>query len=298
MNITISGASGFIGRRLLPVFANAGHSIHVLSRHVETRVPSGVRLSVWDPSKGPPPRLSVESADVVVHLAGEPVAQRWTGAVKQRIRESRGAGTRRLVEALASLSRRPAALISASAIGYYGSRGDEMLDESSAPGSDFLAGVCVDWEREAIAAEPLGLRVAVIRIGMVLDARGGALRRMLPAFQLGIAGRLGTGQQWMSWIHLADLVELFRYAVENPVHGILNGVSPEPVRNLEFTRLLAAALHRPAAFPVPEFALKLLFGELAGVLLGSQRVVSRATQAAGFQFRFPQLGPAFADLLR
>jgi uncharacterized protein (TIGR01777 family) len=298
MNVTISGASGFIGRRLLKVLSGSGHSLHVLSRHAGTNLPSGVRLSVWNPMSGPPPRESLESADAVVHLAGEPVAHRWTAETKRRIRESRVTGTRLLVEGLAGLPRRPSALICASGVGYYGSRGDELLQESSPAGSDFLAEVCVAWEREARAAEALGMRVATVRIGMVLDARGGALQRMLPAFRLGVGGRLGSGRQWVSWIHLSDLVELFRFAIENPVPGAINGVAPEPVQNVEFTRQLARALKRPAVFPVPEFSLNLLFGELSQVLLASQRAVPRAAESAGFPFRFPQLGPALADLLR
>ena len=298
MNVTISGASGFIGRRLLKVLRDAGHTLHVLSRHAGTNLPTGVRLSVWDPVNGPPPRESLAEAEAVIHLAGEPVAHRWTAETKRRIRESRVAGTRHLVEGLAALPHKPAALISASGIGYYGSRGDEILEESTPPGGDYLAEVCLAWEREAQAAEALGVRVAVIRIGMVLDPRGGALQRMLPPFRLGAGGRLGSGQQWVSWIHLGDLIELVRFGVENPVRGALNGVSPEPVRNLEFTRQLAGALHRPAIFPVPGFGLRLLFGEMAGVLLASQRVVPRAAEAAGFRFRYRQLGPALADLLR
>jgi uncharacterized protein (TIGR01777 family) len=202
------------------------------------------------------------------------------------------------VEALRELSRKPAALISASGIGYYGSRGDELLEESSHPGTDYLSGVCVVWEQEARAAERLGIRVAIIRIGMVLDPQGGALQRMLPPFRLGVGGRLGSGRQWVSWIHLADLVELFRFSIENPVGVTCNGVAPQPVQNIEFTRQLASTLSRPALFPVPALGLKLLFGEMADVLLGSQRAVPRAAEAAGFRFRFPQLGPALADLLR
>jgi uncharacterized protein (TIGR01777 family) len=298
MNITISGASGFIGRRLLKVLGGAGHSLHVLSRHAGTNLPNGMRLSVWDPAKGAPPRESLENADVVVHLAGEPVAQRWTAGAKARIRESRVTGTRHLVEALAALPRKPAALVCASAIGYYGDRGDEVLDESAAAGTGYLPEVCVAWEREAVAAEAVGLRVVRVRIGLVLDPRGGAFQRMLPPFRLGIGGRLGSGQQWMSWIHLSDLAELFRFAIENPVRGVLNGVAPAPVRNAEFTRHLAGALRRPAIFPVPTLGLKLLFGEMAQVLVESQRVLPRAAEAAGFRFRYPELGPALADLLR
>jgi len=298
MNITLCGASGFIGRHLLKVLGGVGHRLHVLSRHAGTNLPNDVRLSVWDPLKGPPPRESLEGVDVLIHLAGEPVAQRWTADVKRRIRESRVAGTRRLVQALADLPQPPAALICASATGYYGSRGDEPLGETSSPGSGFLPEICVAWEQEAQSAEALGMRVACIRIGLVLDPRGGALQRMLPPFRLGLGGRLGSGRQWMSWIHLADLAELFRFAVETPVRGPFNGVAPEPVRNMEFTRELAHAIHRPAVFPVPVLALKLLFGEMAGVLVESQRVRPRAAEEAGFRFRFPQLGPALADLLR
>jgi uncharacterized protein (TIGR01777 family) len=279
MNIAISGASGFIGRQLLKSLATAGHSVHALSRHA-------------------PAAESLREADVIIHLAGEPVAQRWTAEAKRRIRESRVTGTRSLVEALATLPRRPEALICASAIGYYGSRGDEILTESSAPGSGFLPELCVAWEREAQAAEAFGVRVVRVRTGLVLDAHGGALPRMLPPFRMGVGGRLGSGRQWMSWIHLEDLVGLFQLAVESPVRGPLNGVAPYPVTNSDFTRELARALGRPAVFPIPGFVLRLLFGEMADVLLDSQRVTAAAAEAAGFHFRFPQLDQALASLLR
>ncbi len=297
MKIAISGASGLIGRRLLKVLGKAGHALHVLSRHAGTNLPPGVRLSVWDPAKGEPPAEALRDADAVVHLAGENVAQRWTAESKRRILESRVAGTRSLVEALRKLPRRPAALICASAVGYYGSRGDEVLTEASAPGTGFLPDVCMAWEREAQTAETLGMRVARIRIGVALDRRGGALARMLPPFHAGVGGRLGDGRQWMSWIHLEDLAELFRFAVENPVGGPVNAVAPEPLTNAGFTRELARALHRPAIFPMPKLALRLLFGEMSEVLLASQRALPQAAQAAGFLFRFSQLGPALADLL-
>ena len=279
MNISISGASGFIGRHLMKSLAQAGHSLRALSRHT-------------------PPAESLREADAIIHLAGEPVAQRWTAAAKQRILDSRVVGTRNLVEALAALPRRPEALICASAIGYYGSRGDEVLTESSAPGSGFLPEVCVAWEREALAAEAFGIRVVRVRTGVVLDANGGALVRMLPPFRMGLGGRLGSGRQWMSWIHLEDLAALFQFAVESQVRGPLNAVAPYAVTNSDFTGELARTLRRPAVFPVPEFALRLLFGEMADVLLASQRVAPGAAEAAGFRFRFPQLAPALADLLR
>jgi hypothetical protein len=279
MTISISGASGFIGRHLMKSLAQAGHSLRALSRHA-------------------PPAESLHEADAIIHLAGEPVAQRWTAAAKQRILDSRVVGTRNLVEALGRLTRRPETLICASAIGYYGSRGDEVLTESSAPGSGFLPEVCVAWEREAQAAEAFGIRVVRVRTGVVLDANGGALVRMLPPFRMGLGGRLGSGRQWMSWIHLEDLAALFQFAVESQVRGPLNAVAPNPVTNSDFTRELAHALRRPAVFPVPEFALKMLFGEMADVLLASQRVAPAAAEAAGFRFRFPQLAPALESLLR
>jgi uncharacterized protein len=298
VNITISGASGLIGRRLLKLLAKDGHSLTALSRHAGTNLPPGVRLSVWDAAQGEPAADGLRDADAVIHLAGAPVAQRWNAQVKQEIRESRVAGTGNLVQALAKLPRKPQVLVCSSATGYYGSRGDEMLSESSAPGADFLAEVCVDWEKEAQAAEALGIRVVRIRTGIVLDARGGALQRMLPPFKTGAGGRLGSGKQWMSWIHLDDLAGLFQFALVNPVSGPFNGVAPNPVTNAEFTKALAAAVHRPALFPVPGLALKLLFGEMAGVLLASQRVAPKAAQSAGFAFRFPQLAGALADVLK
>jgi uncharacterized protein (TIGR01777 family) len=297
VNITVTGASGLIGRRLLKNFRSAGHGLLVLSRHAGTNLPPGVGLAAWDPTQGPAPEDGLRNADVVVHLAGEPVAQRWNDAVKRRIRESRVTGTRNLVRGMAALRNRPKALICASAVGYYGSRGDELLRESSAPSAGFLPEVCVAWEQEAQAAEALGIRVVRIRIGIVLDGRGGALQRMLAPFRMGVGGKLGDGKQWMSWIHLEDLASLFQYAVENPVSGAFNGVAPNPVSNADFTRELAKAVHRPAIFPVPVFGLKLLFGEMSDVMLASQRVVPAAAQSAGFQFRYPELGGALADVL-
>ncbi|MBZ5582078.1 MAG: TIGR01777 family oxidoreductase [Acidobacteriia bacterium] len=298
MNVTITGASGMIGRRVMKVLTAEGHKVHVLSRHAGTNLPGGVRLSAWDAAKGEAPEAALRDADAVVHLAGENVAQRWTAESKRRIAGSRIAGTRNLVGALAKLPARPRALVCASAIGYYGSRGDEILDETAAPGAGFLAEVCAAWEAEARAAEALGVRVVRMRIGVALDSRGGALRRMLTPFRLGAGGRIGGGRQWMSWIPLQDLAQLFRFVVENPVSGAVNAVAPYPVVNAVFTRELASALRRPALFPVPGFALRALFGEMSEVLLGSQRVIPKAADAAGFRFQFPQLGPALADILK
>jgi uncharacterized protein (TIGR01777 family) len=270
----------------------------VLSRHAGTNLPPGVRLFVWDAARGEPPAEALQDADAVVHLAGEPVAQRWTDHARQAIRESRVIGTHNLVQALAKLPRKPAVLVCGSAVGYYGDRGDEILNESSSPGGDTLAQLCIDWEKEAQAAEASGIRVVRVRTGLVLDARGGALPRMLPPFRMGVGGKLGNGRHWMSWIHLDDLAALFQFALANAVSGPLNGVAPNPVINAEFTRALAAAVHRPAIFPVPAFALRLLFGEMSEILLASQRALPQAAEAAGFRFRYPELAPALADVLK
>lgn len=297
MKITISGASGLIGRRLLKTLSG-GHTLQVLSRHAGTNMPGGIKVFPWDPAKGEPPSQSLDDVDAVIHLAGEPVAQRWSDDVKRRIRDSRVTGTRNLVQAIAKLARKPSVLLCSSAIGYYGSRGDDMLAESATSGSGFLAELCVEWEKEAMAAEKLGLRVVRMRTGIALDSRGGALQRMLPPFKMGLGGKLGDGKQWMSWIHIDDLVGLYRFALDNPVQGAVNGVAPYPVTNGDFTKALAAALHRPALFPAPPFALKLMFGEMAEVLLASQRVQPKQAESMGYRFRFPQLEPALADLLK
>ena len=217
---------------------------------------------------------------------------------KRKIRDSRVTGTRNLVQALSKLPTRPAALICSSAIGYYGSRGDEVLTEDSAPGTGYLPEICVAWEKEAMVAAALGMRVVPVRTGIVLDPRGGALQKMLTPFRMGVGGKIGSGRQWMSWIHLEDLAGIFRMALQQPLSGPVNGVSPNPVENAEFTRALAGAVKRPAIFPVPAFGLKLLFGEMSSILLGSQRVQPQKAMSAGFQFRFPQLAAALADLLK
>jgi uncharacterized protein (TIGR01777 family) len=296
VRVTITGASGFIGRRLVETLLKQGAAIHLLSRKPLPERP-GVRSSVWEPEAGPAPAGSLSGADAVIHLAGEPVAQRWTEAARRRIRDSRIVGTRRLVESLGTLDHPPKVLVAASAVGYYGSRGDEILDESAQPGSGYLPEVCLEWEREAAAAEKLGIRVVRIRIGLVLDASGGALRSMLPPFRLGLGGRLGTGGQWLSWIHLSDLAELFRYALDRPLAGACNAVSPHPVTNAEFTRVLGHVLRRPAVLPVPAMALRLIFGEMSDLLLASQRVLPKTAESAGFRFRYPELEPALRNLL-
>jgi hypothetical protein len=298
MKVTVTGATGFLGGRLVKRLLAGGHSVHLLIRSPRVGLPPGVEWSVWNTLEGEPPAASLASADTVIHLAGEPVAQRWTPEAKRRIRASRVDGTNRLVSILSKLERRPAALICASAIGYYGARGDEALDESSAPGSGFLPEVCIEWEKAADAAASAGIRVVKLRIGVVLGPEGGALARMLPPFRLGAGGRLGPGTQWMSWIHADDLASLFLFALERPeVRGALNATAPSPVRNSEFTEKLAGVLRRPALVPVPPFLIRMLFGEMSEVLLGSQRVLPRAAESAGFRFHYPELLPALRQLL-
>lgn len=232
----------------------------------------------------------------MVHLAGEPVAQRWTASARSRILNSRVEGTRALIAALREHP--PNVLVSASAVGYYGSCGDRILAEQSPPGSDFLARVCCDWEREAQEAEKLGTRVIRLRIGAVMGRGGGALQKMLLPFRLGLGGRLGSGTQWMSWIHLEDLCSLILFALrESTLRGVLNATSPHPVTNRDFTRALAHALDKPAFFPVPAVALKLLFGGMSGILLDSQRAIPEAATLAGFEFQYPEIGAALIQIL-
>lgn len=297
MDITVTGATGLLGTRLARELLAAGHSLHVLGRRRPSGLPSSVRFSEWVASEDEPPPESIAKADAIVHLAGEPVAQRWTTEVKQRIRTSRVDGTRHLVNALTSQSRRPQVLVSASAIGFYGSRGDEILTETARPGDDFLARVALDWERAAEMAESLGIRVVRLRFGMVLG-HGGALAKMLPPFRLGLGGRLSSGKQWVSWIHIEDAIRVILFALDNAaVQGAINATAPNPVTNADFTKELAAALHRPAIFPVPRLVLRMMFGEMADVVLASQRVVPKAALAAGFRFRHAELRPALARLL-
>jgi hypothetical protein len=294
MQITITGATGLIGGELRRHLTACGHELRCLSR----KAPPQPGWFTWDAISGTPPRESLEGSDAVIHLAGEPVAQRWSPEVKRRIRSSREQGTQALVETFAALHRRPEVLVSASAIGYYGDRADELLSERAPPGSGFLPEVCVEWERAARLAGELRIRVVCVRIGVVLAARGGALDKMLPPFRLGLGGPIAGGQAWLSWIHSEDLVRLFAWALENPaIQGPVNAVSPGAVRNAEFTRVLGATLHRPAVIPVPALAMRLMYGEMASVILGSQHVVPEVATQSGFQFSWPELAPTLRNLL-
>jgi len=279
MNIALTGASGFIGCQLTRRLTAAGHEVRPVSLR-----------GTLSPS-------ALAGVNAVVHLAGEPVAQRWTAAARDKIVRSRVDGTRALVAAMRAQP--PQVLISASAVGYYGSRGDQILTESEPPADDFLGRVAAAWEEEARAAEPLGVRVARLRIGVVLGSGGGALARMLLPFRLGVGGRLGSGTQWMSWIHIDDLIALIAFLMkESTVRGVFNATSPFPVTNREFTQALAEAVHRPAILPVPAFALKLMFGEMSQVLLASQRAIPDAAQRAGFLFQHPDIFAALAQIVR
>lgn len=286
MNITVTGATGFIGRHLVESLARDRHSVRALSR------------AAWDVLAGEPPAESLTGADAVVHLAGSPVSQRWTPWTRKEIRASRVQGTHHLITAFSTMKQRPMVLVCASAIGIYGDRGDEVLTEDSPVGGGFLADVCRDWEREADLADSLGVRVVKLRFGIVLGRKGGALEKMLPPFRAFLGGRLGSGAQWMSWIHVDDIVGLIRRALGTPMCGVVNATAPNPVRNTEFTQVLAAVLHRPALFPVPAPALRALFGDMSSILLGSQRVLPKAAASAGYTFAFPELAPALADLSR
>lgn len=298
MRITLTGGSGFIGRRLAAVLHSRGHQLHLLGRSPKRGLPASAQFTIWDAATVPPPPAAIEGADVIVHLAGESVAQRWTNEVKRRIRASRIDSTNLLTQGIAAAQRKPSALVCASAVGYYGDRGEEQVTESSKPGEGFLPEVCIDWENAALAARGLGLRVALLRTGIVLHHEGGALRQMLPPFKWGVGGRLGSGEQWMSWIHMDDMVNLYVHAIESAsAQGPLNAASPNPVRNSEFTQALARAVRRPAILPVPAAAIKLLFGEMSIIVLGGQRVLPQATEQSGFAFRHTAIGPTLDQLL-
>jgi uncharacterized protein (TIGR01777 family) len=252
----------------------------------------------WDAVAGPAPAEALTGCDGVVHLAGESVARRWTGEAKRAIRDSRVAGTRNLVAGLRAADPRPRVLASASAVGYYGPHGDEPVDESSPPADDFLAGVCVEWEREADAASELGVRVVKVRTGLVLDRSGGALKAMLPPFKLGLGGPVAGGRQYMPWIHVDDVVGIYLAALDHEQwSGPVNATAPEPVTNKEFTRALGAALHRPALLPVPALPLRLLMGEMGEVVTTGQRAVPRRAQELGYAFVHPELDEALRSAL-
>lgn len=295
MNVLLTGASGFVGSALAARLEKGGHRVVPLRRAAADSA-SG---PTWNPHAGQVHLEPAGALDAVVHLAGENIAQRWTRAAKARIRGSRVDATRLLCEALARLAQPPQVLVCASATGFYGDRGDEVLDERSGPGSGFLPEVCQAWEAAADAARQRGIRVVHLRLGIVLARHGGALAKMLPAFRLGLGGRLGDGRQYWSWIALEDLLRVVEWTLDNDsVSGAVNAVSPGAVTNADFTKALARAMRRLALLPVPAVAVKLVFGEMGReALLASARVRSTRLLESGFEFRFPQLDSAFGHVL-
>jgi uncharacterized protein len=301
MRVTITGATGLIGSALVRELRGRGDEVTVLTRNpgkARERLGAEVEAVAWDPQATAAPAEALAGRDGVVHLAGENLAQRWNEDVKRRIRESRERGTRALVEGIRAADPRPHALVSISAIGYYGDAGDRVVDEDTPPASDFLAQVCVAWEREAEAAAELGLRVTRVRNAVVLDKHGGALSKMLPPFRLGVGGPVAGGRQYMSWVHLDDVVAILLRALDDDsLSGALLAAAPEPVTNAEFSKALGRALRRPAVAPVPGFALKLLYGDMAELVTKSQRVVPRRLRQLGFQHRHPDLDEALRSAL-
>ncbi len=291
MNIGLTGASGLIGRKILDLALRRGHEIIAFTRNPQLTIP-GCTMRPFSLEQPP----DITGCEAIIHLAGESVAGLWTAAKRRRIVESRVLGTRRVVEAIEATATKPEVLVSGSAVGFYGDRGEEVLTETADAGAGFLADTVRAWEAEVLKAP--GVRVAMVRTAMVLGAGGGALPLMRVPFRLGLGGRLGSGRQWVSWIHLDDIAQLFLFAVENlDMHGPVNGAAPWPARNEEFTRLLAKAVHRPAFIPVPAFVLKAVLRGFSAELLDSKRVLPAAAVEHGFGFRFPELDAALKNLL-
>lgn len=301
MKILVTGSTGLVGTALVKALANDSHTVcRLIRQHSKTTLGSKDGFDVaWNPETGELGGAGV-GPDAVINLAGASIAGgRWTEKRKELLRTSRIDTTQALVKALARMNARPRVLVSASAIGIYGDRADEVLTEESKPGTDFLAGLAREWEAEALKGEAIGIRVVLVRFGIILARHGGALAKMLLPFKLGAGGRLGSGKQWMSWITLEDVVGIIRFALENgAVRGAVNVVAPQPVQNLAFTKTLAQALHRPALFPAPAFALRLALGEMAdALLLSSQRVNSQKLQHLGYSFLYSDLPSALSAVL-
>lgn len=301
MKILVAGSTGLVGNALVGALTKGGHTVCRLMRP-ESLVAGGTKDGfnvAWNPATGELGGAAV-GADAVVNLAGASIAGgRWSAERKALLRSSRIDTTRALVGALAKMNARPRVIVSASAIGLYGNRGDELLTEESKVGTDFLAGLAKEWEAEALKAEAIGIRVVLARFGIILAREGGALAKMVTPFKLGVGGRLGSGKQWMSWVTLEDVIGILRVAIEKAeVRGAVNVVAPKPVQNIEFTAVLAKSLHRPALFPAPAFALRFVLGEMAdALLLSSQRVLPQKLEQFGFRFRHPDLAYAMGAVL-
>jgi uncharacterized protein (TIGR01777 family) len=300
--VTVTGASGLLGTRLVRALRERGDEVTVLSRNPDRAreaLGGDVEARAWDPAAEPAPVEALAGRDAVVHLAGENVAQRWTGESRRRINDSRELGTRNLVAGLRAAEPRPAVLVSSSAVGYYGPHGDEPLPEDTPPGDDFLARVCVVWEREAQAAEELGMRVVRVRTGVVLDKDGGALGRMLPFFKAGVGGPVAGGRQLMPWVHADDVAGIYLRAIDDAAwSGAVNATAPEPVTNKAFSKALGRALHRPAIAPVPAFAIQLLYGDMSEIVTQGQNAVPRRTVELGYRHAHPDLDEALRSALR
>jgi uncharacterized protein (TIGR01777 family) len=304
MRILVSGSTGFLGTALVEALEERGHAIARLVRPGTPRksVAGGRAPAIpWDPLAGQFDASSAEGAEALIHLAGASIAGgRWNASHKELLRTSRVSATRHLIGALAKLQRPPRVIVAASAIGYYGNRGDETLTEASPPGNDFLAGLCREWEAETARGAEFGARVVNLRFGIILAAHGGALPRMALPFKLGAGGRLGDGRQWMSWLTLPEVISIIQFVLaQSGLAGPVNAVTPNPVRNEEFTRVLAKSLHRPALFPAPAFALRLALGEMAdALLLISQKVMPSKLADSGYAFLQPGLASALAEVFR
>ena len=297
MKVAVTGATGTLGSALVEVLRSRGDAVTVLSRNPDRArdaLGDGVEAVEWaHPESDPAPAEAFAGADAVLHLAGEPVDQRWNDEAKKRIRDSRELGTRNLVAGIRAAGAAPKTLVTASASGYYGPRGDDRVTESDPPGDDFLADVVVRWEREAHLAEQIGARIVAMRTGIVLSESGGALGRMLTPFKLGVGGPIAGGRQYMPWIHSDDVVGAYLFALDNAsVSGAVNLSAPEPVTNREFSKALGRTLHRPAFAPVPGLAIKALYGEMASIVTGGVRMVPARLEELGYEFRHPQLGAA------
>ena len=295
MKIAVTGSSGLIGSALIPVLEAGGHSVVRVVRNAGG--PSDCR---WDPATGTIDAAALDGVDGVVHLAGAGIGDhRWSDDYKREVLESRTKGTTLIARTIAELEHPPTVLVSGSAIGYYGDRGDELLDESSAPGKGFLTEVCEQWEAASKPASDAGIRVATIRTGIVLSKRGGALKKMLPLFRFGLGGRFGSGRQWQSWISIDDEVGAIRHLLTNDVEGPVNLTAPNPVTNKEFSQTLARVLHRPSFLPVPSFGPKLLVGPEAAdaLLFDGQRVLPAVLEKSGYEFTHPRLEAALQSLL-
>jgi uncharacterized protein (TIGR01777 family) len=303
MKVLVTGANGLIGTSLIRALRADGVAVNALVRdtvRAAARLPAGVTLFAWDVVAGPPPAAAFDGVGAVVNLAGESIANgRWTDARRKKLRDSRIVGTRALVNEIRGLAVKPRVLIAASAVGYYGDRGDEILTEESSVGTGFLAELVRDWEGEATRAAELGLRVTTLRNGAVLSRHGGFLRKVLPVFRLGVGGRIGSGAQWFPWIHVDDEIALIRHAIDtDKVSGAINAVAPEPVTNRELTAALGEVLSRPTVLAAPAFALRLALGDMANeLLLGSERVMPVRTLENGFSFRHPLLRGALRNLM-